>query len=160
MEDPDGRDEILKSLRLPADLAGAAEQRARERGLTFSDLVEAGLRQQVGWPTNPMFDLIEVITEDLLERFPHKRGFPQDVTLDVFRGVRAEKRLWKLYEAATTAPDGKPSDLAKDTLHRRIGKTVKAVLDANVVGRSVELGDDELIKTHALLVPAARSARK
>jgi hypothetical protein len=158
--DSNGQDEVLKSLRLAADVADAAEQYAQKRGLTFSDVVEAGLRQQIGWRPNPMFELVEAIAKDLRRRFPTKRGFPPDVTLDVFHRVKANRRTWNLYQAAIAGPDGSTSDVARDSVHRRVGKTVKAVLDAEVVGRSADLGSESLIKTHALLAPRRRTAKK
>jgi hypothetical protein len=152
--------EVTKSLRLAADLAEAAEQRAAELGLTFSDLVEAGLRRAVGWSPNAVTEFVEACADALKARYPNRQGFPQTVTLDVFREIRSDERLRALYDAAIRDSRDEVSDLARDSVHRRIGKMVKAVLDARVIGRSVPLDASvELIKTHALLVPSIEGER-
>jgi len=150
-----------KSVRLPADLAAEAERRADELGLAFSDLVEAGLRRQVGWPANATIELLEACADSLRSMFPKRQRFPQDVTLKMFRSIRLNGRLRAIYDAAILGPDGKVSELSRDAVHRRLGKMVKAVLDAEVIGRSapVEAGV-ELIRTHALLAPKATARRR
>lgn len=150
----------MKSVRLPADLATEAERLARELGLTFSDLVEAGLRRQIGWRPNSTVELLAACAESLRDRYPQGRSFPQDVTRELFREVQTVKRLRGLYDAAVAGPDGKISEALRDVLHRRVGKMVKAVLDAEVIGRSLAINAaGELIKTHALLSAKRKRAK-
>lgn len=100
-----------------------------------------------------MLDLLEAIAASLQDKYPTRTGFPQHVTLDVFRQIEADPYWNSLYAAEIHGPDRAISEAARATANRRIGKTVKAALGAQVVGTSPHL-DGELIKTHALLVPS------
>ena len=76
----------------------------------------------------------------------------QDVTLEVFRHLRGDEALRARYLAAIDRGDGFADESLRSTLHRRIGKRVKAVLGAEVVGRSLPLDPAvELIRSFALL---------
>ena len=145
---------ITKTLRLPSELIEAAEQRAASIGLNLSDIVEAALADHLGLPRNKSFEVLEAVRDHLLDLYPHRQGFPRDVTLTVFRHIQADNHLSDLYRAAVHAADGSFDESARDSLHRRIGRLVKQVLRAQVVGRSLPLDPAvELIRSHALLEP-------
>lgn len=144
---------IVKTVRLTPEVVEASAARAAELGLTFSDLVEAAMGQFLG-VRDPAFDVLEAVRGRLLDQYPDRKDFPQNVTLTVFQTIRADPGIWSLYEEAVNDDDGKLVIRARDSLHRRIGKAVKTVLDAEVVGRSLPLDAEvELINSHALLVP-------
>ncbi len=149
-------EQVVKSVRLPRQVVEATELKAVSLGLTFADIVEAGLRKEIGMDANPRMELLKQIAQWLTNQYPNKDSFPQDVTLSVFRQIRDDLAIRKDYQAAITDPSGKENDDLRWTLHRQIGQCVRRVLDARVIGRSVELDPKvELIKTHALLVPQA-----
>ena len=146
--------QVVKSVRLPRQVVEATERKAVSLGLTFADVVEAGLRKEIGMDINPRTDMLKQVASWLTTQFPNKDNYPQDVTLSVFRQIRADKAILEVYKAAITDPSGQKSDDLRWTLHRQIGQCVRRVLGARVIGRSVELDPKvELIKTHALLVP-------
>ena len=143
-----------KTLRLPSDLIEAAEQRAADIGLNLSDIVEAALAEHLGLPRNRAFAVLEAVRDHLLDRYPRRQGFPRDVTLTVFRHIQTDAQLSELYRSAVQLPSGEVDERARDSLHRRIGRLVKQVLRAQVVGRSLPLDPAiELIRSHALLEP-------
>lgn len=140
---------VTKTVRLPDPLAEAAEAAALQLGLTFNDIVEVALSSHLQMPANKGHAVLMAVRDHLVETYPIQRGFPQDVTLEVFRHIQSDKHLWSLYQAAV----GQDDEAARDSLHRKIGKAVKAVLGAKVVGRSLPLDPAvELIRSHALLV--------
>lgn len=72
----------------------------------------------------------------------------------VVRAIRADQDLRWLYVAATRDPDGEIETSSRDSLHWWIGGTVKVVLGAKVICRSLALDPEgELISLHALLEP-------
>jgi len=145
---------VNKTVRLRHDVVDAATARADELGITFTNLVESALRHFLDLGGNAPFELLEKVRDHLIALYPDRRGFPRDVTLEVFRAIRDDQDLWRLYVAATRDPDGEIETSARDSLHRRIGRTVKVVLGARVVGRSLLLDPEvELISSHALLEP-------
>ena len=147
---------ITKTTRLPAAVASAADLRAADLGITFTDVVEMALRSFLELDGNPSFELLEWVRDDLVGRYPDHKGFPRDVTLEVFREIRRSTEAWKLYVAATHDEAGDLVTPARDSLHRRIGRATKIVLRATVVGRSLPLDPTtELISSHALLEPSA-----
>jgi hypothetical protein len=82
------------------------------------------------------------------------KSFPQNVTLQVFRQIRSDKTLFKKYQKAIANSERQPDDQKQAQVNRRIGKMVKRVLKAKVIGRSLPLNrKEELIETHALLEP-------
>ncbi len=142
---------VTKTVRLPQALVEAAEAAALELGLTFNDMVEEALASHMQMPANKGHAVLMAVRDHLVQTYPNQRGFPQDVTLDVFRRIQSDKHLWSLYQAAV----GPNDEAARDSLHRKIGKAVKAVLGARVVGRSLPLDPAvELIRSHALLAPS------
>ena len=147
---------ITKTTRLPEAVASAADLRAADLGITFTDVVEMALRSFLELDGNPSFELLEWVRDDLVGRYPDHQGFPRDVTLEVFREIRGSTEAWKLYVAATHDEAGDLIAAARDSLHRRIGRATKLVLGARVVGRSLPLDPTtELITSHALLEPSA-----
>ena len=143
-----------KTIRLPAAMAELAEQAAIDEGLTFNDIVEIAVAKHLGLPLNPAFELLEAVRDYLQAEYPPGGAFPQDVTRRVFRHLRTNKKLWAKYLAAIEGKDGQADERLRGAVHRRIGKRVKAVLGAVVVGRSLPLDPAvELIRSHALLAP-------
>lgn len=156
---PTDEQPVTRTIRLRAALVRAADQDANELGLSFNDIVDRALAAHLQMPHHPAFDLLQAIRGLLLEKYPDRLRYPQTVTLEVFRDIRARKDLWSLYEAATTDEEGRPSEPLRDALHRRIGRAVKAILGAKVVGRSLPLDPEkELIRSHALLQPSTDRA--
>jgi hypothetical protein len=143
-----------KTVRLPADVLEAATTRAHELGLTFTDVVEMALRDYLGLGGTASFELLQGVRDHLVGLYPDQKGFPPDVTLQVFRHLRQDRKLWRLYRSATRGADGEVDKRAIASLHRRIGRGVKVALAAKVVGRSLPLDPlEELITSHALLEP-------
>lgn len=142
-----------KTMRLPESLVTAAESWGEDLGLTFTDVVEHALRRLLGVEEDPAFELVVAVRDRLAARYPDGRGFPQDVTLEVFREIRDDAELRTLYDRAVATGEDRDTTLA--SLHRRLGRTVKQVLGATVVGRSLPLDPNEvLIQSHALLAPS------
>lgn len=151
---------ITKTTRFEPTLVHSGEKEAAQLGLTFNDIVEIALADYLSMPKNPVFDMLETVRDYLLREFPDRQGFPQDVTLQVFKFIRNNKDTWSLYEAATTDGEGQLVEALRDSLHRRIGKAVKSVLEAKVVGRSLPLDPTvELISSHALLTPSGGTTK-
>ena len=145
---------ITKTVRLSSTIVDPAEVKADQLGLNFNDIVEIAMAAYLGLAKNRSFALLEAVRDYLLKTYPDRKGFPQDVTLTVFKHIRANKKMWRIYKEATTDEDGNFDESARDSLHRRIGKAVKTVLGAKVVGRSLPLDPaKELIRSHALLEP-------
>ncbi len=145
---------VMKSLRLPRQLVEEAERRAGVLGLTFADIVEAGLRREVGMEPNVRTQLLKDLADLLIGLYPSRKGFPPDVTLEVIRRMRADTALMSAYDKAIRDTEGRIDEGAKAVLHRQIGQLVKRVLNARVIGRSTPLDPEvELIRTHAVLVP-------
>jgi len=127
----------------------AAQQEALQLGLTFNDVVEAAMAAHLDMSGNKIHLVLQAVRDYLVAAYPDRRGFPQDVTLRVFRHIRDDEHMWSLYQAAV----GQNDESVRDSLHRKIGKAVKSVLGATVVGRSLPLDSAvELIRSHALLV--------
>jgi hypothetical protein len=146
--------QVLKSLRLPAELVAEAEIRAQRLGLTLADLVEAGLRNELGDSVEPRIELLKRLATWVASTYPSRTGFPHNVTLLVIREMQSDEGLLELYRAATERPDPKAQKKAQSFLHRQVGLMVKRVLNACVIGRSNPLDPEvELIRSHALLVP-------
>ena len=104
---------------------------------------------------NPRIELSGELAILLNQLYPNQTGFPQDVTLQTVRTVRDDPNLRRLYDEAIRDQAGEIDVTQKEILHRLIGRTIRRVLNADVIGRSVELDpNEELIKTHALLVPS------
>jgi hypothetical protein len=147
-------EQVVKSVRLSRQVVEATERMAMSLGLTFADIVEAGLRKEIGMDANPRMEVLKQVANWLTGQYPNKNGFPQDVTLLVFRQIQDDEGLRNAYKAALIDHSGVENDDLKWTLHRQIGQCVRRVLNARVIGRSIELDPEvELIKTHALLAP-------
>lgn len=150
-----------KTIRLPSALVDATEARADEIGLTFSDVVEDALTAHLGLPRNASFEVLEDVRAFLLDRYPQRTGFPRDVTLEVFLHLRDEPDARRRYRSALSGGTGGSDESLRASLHRRVGKAVKQVLGARVVGRSLPLDPDEvLIQSHALLEPGGSSGER
>lgn len=146
--------QVMKSVRLPESLVREIELKAEELGLTFADLVETSLRKEMGMRATSKVELMTGITDWLNVMYPRQEGFPEDVTLLVFRQIQVDEGMISDYDAAIRDDDGTVDERIKGSLHRQIGQQVRRVLKARVKGRSIELDPGiELIKTHALLVP-------
>ena len=148
------KDHVIKSVRLSRSLVDVVERHAVELGLTFADIVDAGLRKEVGMAVNARTEVLKGVAEWLRDNYPNKKNFPQNVTLLVFRHIQSDPTLSRDYAAAIRDDDGSVEKYRRQTLHRLVGQAVRRVLDAKVIGRSIELDPDvELIQTHALLEP-------
>lgn len=146
---------VNKTVRLTEAMVDAAERWGSALGLTFTDVVELALISHLNLAGNPSFELVEAVRDYLLGKYPERLDFPQDVTLEVFKHIRDDTKLRALYEQALAA--GPDREEAVASLHRRLGKAVKLVLNATVVGRSLPLDPVEfLITTHALLIPTVQ----
>lgn len=142
-----------KSFRLPGDLVTAAEERAADLGITLTDLLADALAKELNMPRQPTTALSAEVSAMILTTYD-RRSFPTDVTLDVFRRIRDDAGLRKLYDQAIDDGTGAPDRHRRWSVHRRIGRIVKRRLRAKVVGRSLPLDPAvELIETHALLAP-------
>ncbi len=138
-----------KTIRLPSEVVTAAVHRAEELGLTFTHIVEVALREHLGLDDDPAYKLVLDIRDYLRESYTD--DFPQDVTLRVFHRIQSNEEWAALYLRAL---EGDDRDRLLAALHRRIGKAVRLILGAKVIGRSLPLDPVEnLIKSHALLAP-------
>ena len=143
---------VLKSLRLPSAVVDGIEQIAAETGLTFSDVVEVALRKELNMPVNALHELILEASAWLRSRYPTGTQFPQDVTLRTVHQIRDEPVLRALYDGAVSNGSGSVDPDARHVVHRQVGRMVKRVLGARVVGRSNPLDPSvHLISSHALL---------
>lgn len=150
------QESIARSVRLPLALVETLESRAAAMGLTFNDLVADILLKEVGAERNPATVLLVELRSWLHDHYK-MHNFPQDVTLQLFRAIRGDRELLRLYQAAIKDEAGKRDEHRKAALHRRIGKMVKMQLDAEVVGRSPLLDREvELIESYAFLKPTRR----
>jgi hypothetical protein len=140
-----------KTIRLPSEVVTAVVQRAEELGLTFTHIVEVALRDHLSLDDDPAYKLVLNIRDHL--RHSYDDDFPQDVTLRVFQRIKSNQEWAALYERALSGNDREKVLVA---LHRRIGKAVRLILGAEVIGRSLPLDPAKyLIKSHALLVPTS-----
>lgn len=142
-----------KTFRLPEDLVAAAEERAADIGITLTDLLADALAKELNMPRQPTTALSAEVSAMIMTTYD-RRNFPMDVTLDVFRHIRDDAGLRKLYDDALDDGTGSPDRHRRWSVHRRIGRIVKRRLGAKVVGRSLPLDPAvELIESHALLAP-------
>ena len=148
------KEQTNKSVRLPCSLIEAAELAAEEQGLSFSDIVEAGLRKELRMKDNPRIGLLRDLSAWLQRRYPRKTGFPTDITREVFLQIHNDDGLYQSYDETLRNEQGQIDESNRSVIHRQIGQQVRRTLDAKVIGRSLEIENPtELIKTHALLVP-------
>ncbi len=144
----------MKTVRVARDVLEAAQAKADELGVTLNDIIDAGLRKELGMKPNPKLQFLSDVAERLRADFPSKKAFPNDVTLRVFHAIRDDPGLRSSYEQLIGARGGGINEQAKEDIHRQIGKLVPRVLGAKVMGRSLPLDPAvHLIKTHALLAP-------
>lgn len=143
----------VKTLRMPRDLADRVGCETERLGITFTDFMLYATRRALGETGDMSFELLKELSAWVEYTF-NKDNFPQDVTLRVFHHIRDTQELRGRYERLITRDSGDRDWDALSRLHRRIGRLVKRVLDAEVVARSLPLDPGEhLIKSHALLKP-------
>ena len=148
------RGTTLRTIRMPVSIVEAAQTKADAMGITFNDLVVHALCRLLGLSRCDPVPFLSSLSDWVLSEFSPD-CFPEDVTLKVFRHIRQAPELFARYRALIDDSDGRRDERAKGGLHRRIGKVVKNVLRARVVGRSAPLNPEEdLIKSHALLRPS------
>lgn len=137
-----------KSFRLPTDLADAITTQAALNGETLTEFVIAALiaHMDSGNEAGAAAQLHAAIRDHLDANYTD--GFPVDVTRHVFLHVRDTPAAKALYDQAVAQQSTK-------AVHTRVGMLIKDHLDARVIGTSNPLPDDELIKTHSLLVPGS-----
>lgn len=146
---------IVRSMRLPQDVTDGVNEQADKLGITFNESIIYCLRSHLGLPQDPSIPLLEAISRWVADTYSPK-DFPEDVTLHTFRHLRDTPALRKQYDRLLQNDTGTIDKKTQGQLHRRIGALVRNVLDAHVVGRSLEYDPEvELIKTHALLRPKA-----
>jgi hypothetical protein len=150
----DDANDVVMTVRLPREVVDAAEAKAGELGVTLGDLIDAGLRRELGMKPNPKLQFLLDVAERLRADVPNRKSFRSDVTLQVFHAIRDDASLRSSYDQLISGPDGTINDRAKEDIHRKVGKLVPRVLGAKVMGRSLPLDPAvHLIKTHALLAP-------
>mgnify|MGYP000468797583 CR=1 FL=1 len=144
----------IKSVRLPIEIIEAVEYEARQRGVTFTDVVESGLRKELNLAPNPTVALLIALKQLIEHDYPNKSRFPQDITRRIFLKLRDEPELRALYDAAIACDD--PENLEhKRNLHRQLGLHIKRIFGAKVLRKTVPVkAPDELIRVYSLLVPA------
>jgi len=146
---------MTRTIRISQEVAEVALAYAGTKGVSLSFLVEAALASYLGLSERRAFEVLEAICEYLMERYPDRRGFDEKVTLEVFHWLRDDPRAERLYVAATTDDEGRPDSTARASLHRKIGRLVKTVLQAQVIRRSGPLDPKEhLVRSFTLLEPA------
>lgn len=148
---------ILRTFRLDPRLVKRVEEHADQLGLSFTDVLETALAREVNLRDGraDAAELLREITAFVGATYS-PQSFPEDITRIVFERICGEEALRQLYDAAIVRDDGHVDEHKRAELHRRIGRLVKRLLDASVVGRSETLDREEhLIETHALLQPQA-----
>lgn len=142
-----------KTVRLPDALLAAAEARAADLGVTFTDVLADALAKELSMTRDPSIVLLTQLSAFITQTFD-PRSFPPDATLITVRHVRDDVGLRGPYEQAIRDAGGAVDQNQKGSIHRRIGRLVKRLLGAKVIGRSAPLDPSvELIESHALLAP-------
>lgn len=149
--DPDELNElfgltVVKTVRIPTELCQQVESWAKKTGSNFNDTVITALRAHIGLPSEAGVLFIHRIFDWVVKTYK-KSEFPENVTHKAFQHIQNTPELLKEYQQITMQREN------KEIINRRIGKMVKQALDAEVVGRSLPLGKEELITTYALLRP-------
>ena len=143
----------VKSVRIDRGLAERAAAEADTLGITFSEFVAVSLKQSLGEEPEPECAFSRTIAAWLREDYGAGE-FPEDITLRVFHRIRDFRSWRRSYQELIRGLDGEVDYDALIALHRRIGRLVLRVLNAEVVGRSEPLDPEEhIIKSHALLRP-------
>ena len=151
---------IVKTIRISSELADRANEKAAQMGSNFSSFVSKALEfylknlpknyAEIDEFKNAEEILIDAIKVFLDNKYPDKKNFGMDVTLEVFNYIQNNNEIKQLYDNAT-----KGSNELREGLNRNIGKAVKNHLNAVVRGRSNPIHDPcSLIKTYALLEPS------
>lgn len=145
-------DTKLRSVRLPADLSDAIEKASKEEGLSFNAYIVGVLRAHL-LQSSADQEWMESVRDWLLETF-NERDFPADVTRRVFSHIRHTPELWAGYQNLVIGEDGRVDSARRAHVHKEVGRMVKQALNAEVIGRVVDLDPEEyLIRSHALLRP-------
>jgi hypothetical protein len=141
------------SFRASPRIAGALEKKARELGVSATDVILDALCVCFGIPRLAKVQLLTGVAA-LVDSHFDPRTFPEDVIKAVFDLLRRDPTLWPLYRSLVYRPDGSTDETEKGVVHRAIGRLVRERLGAKVKGRSAPLDPSQhLIKSHALLVP-------
>ncbi|MBF0548079.1 MAG: hypothetical protein HQM08_26815 [Candidatus Riflebacteria bacterium] len=143
---------IVKTIRIPKDLFKNVENHAKKQGSNFNDTVITALRSFLGLPTEEAALFIQKLFKWVLKTFKED-NFPENVTHQVFRHIQKDRVILEEYQRLTQKQED------KEIINRKIGKMVKQALGATVVGRSLPLGNGELITTYALLRPGKHENR-
>lgn len=143
----------ILTLRVPTELAENVDTEASRLGITVTDFMAYAARCVLGEPPDPAIRFLMELSKWIEATFD-KQAFPSDVTLRVFHHIRDTEEFRGQYNVLIKNEHGARDPSAVTSLHRRIGRLVKRVLNAEVIARSVPLNPDEhLVTTHALLVP-------
>lgn len=141
------------SIRFTEEMYSRVEEEAERLGWSPSDVVTYAVCKQLGMPVDPGIDLITTL-KIWVEMKWGTRNFPKDATLQIFRHIKLDPVIFDQYNKIIMGDDGQLNEQKRAYINRRIGKMVKKVLKAKVVGRSLPLDRNiELIETHALLEP-------
>ena len=153
-------EKTVRTLRISSDVAREVDDEADRLGITFTDFMVHAAQLALGRNGDPAIDFLKSLSR-WIEKTYDKTFFPADVTLQVFHHIRDDAQFRHQYDALTTTETGEKDWDAVISLHRRIGRMVKRVLNARVVARSLPLDPEEhLIKTHALLAPRSSERNK
>lgn len=126
---------------------------AQTLGVTFTDLIDFALRAALGQEPNPATALLQLLAQYLEDHYLD--GFPENITQVVFHHVRDDDEANELYTKAIST-EGAVDPAKRDRVHRKVGRTVCAVLNAEPVGLVTKLDPEvNLVQGFTLLAPAA-----
>ena len=135
-----------KTLRLSSEIIDLINKKALVSGISFNDMTELLLRKTLSLEQDPVHELTAHISTWLLSKYSQE-VFPQDITHCVFLEIQANENWYTLYQKATDN-----LDLNKmGSVNRRLGLSIARILNAKVIGRSLPLNDDSLIKSYSFL---------
>ena len=143
----------MKSLRLEDSIVEKINLKCNDIGMSFNDYVLYAINVQLGIEDDNSMDLLQLLAKWIRENYKED-SFPDNITLQTFHHLRDTKELKKIYDKIVITKKGKKNDVARISLHRRIGRMVKTILKAKVKGRSIPLDQSEhLIQTFSFLEP-------
>lgn len=141
-----------RTVRLSPAVDAALEAHARESGQTITQTVEAALCAHLGIDTGAGQVFADAFTDLIASEFPADVGFPEDVTLRLFRMVRDDEALHGLWLDAVRGTDGHIDRRKRQAVNQQGGRAVKTHLGATVTGRR-DAAPEDLIETFSLLAP-------
>ncbi len=144
---------ITKSLRLEENIVQQINTKCDEIGMSFNDFILYALNVQFGIENDNSLELLKLLAQWIRKHYS-KDSFPDDITLRVFHQIRDSEQLSKIYNSIIYGEKKLKNIQLMISLHRRIGRMVKMILNAKVKARSIPLDPElNLIKTYSLLEP-------